>query len=279
MMPGIRRLVVYTAAIGLLAAGAVSASLQTANAQDIAAACGGNGANDYICNIDATVSSPGTMLVNVTSGDVVEEVNVQWTVTCADSTGSEPQEGATDNADTPLNVDLTPLPPTAADGTCTVNVGITLPKPDITPAIAFVGELEYTPASSTTVSAVHPIKGYDGKCVSDDGNSSANGSEIQIWSCSSTNQAENWKFSNNELIHNGKCANDKADGGKGSRVVLYTCDGAANSKWTSLSNGELRLQAHNGTLCLNDPRSSKTNGTQLIVYTCNDSANEKWSLP
>ena len=60
---------------------------------------------------------------------------------------------------------------------------------------------------------------------------------------------------------------------------MYSCNGGSNEKWSQLSNGELKLQAHGGTLCLDDPRSSTANGTQLIVYKCQGSANQKWSLP
>ena len=63
------------------------------------------------------------------------------------------------------------------------------------------------------------------------------------------------------------------------KVILWSCNGAANEKWSELANGELKLQSHGGTLCLDDPRSSTTNGTQLIVYSCTDSANQKWKLP
>jgi hypothetical protein len=284
MMQGIRRLVVYAAATGLLAAGAVSASLQVAHADNLAAACGGNIANSYTCNLDATISSPGSISVSVDSGAASENVNVNWTVACADSTGSQNQLGATDNASTPLTLALTPLPPTAADGNCSVNVGITLPKPDITPKIDYTGTLSYTPAGSSAstsggASPVHPVKGSGGKCVDDKGNSSANRAEVVIWSCSGSDQAENWSYSSSELVHNGKCLNDKGNGGSGSKVILYSCNGGSNEKWSQLSNGELKLSAHGGTLCLDDPRSSKTNGTQLIVYTCKDSANQKWSLP
>jgi hypothetical protein len=287
MMRGIRRLVVYTAVTGLVAAGAVSASLQVARADTFAAACEGDSGNGYICNLDPTIDSPGSMTVNVDSGAVNEEVNVQWTVTCADSTGSQPEAGATDYAETPINIPLEPLPPTAADGTCTVNVGISIPKGTPTGPIDYTGTLTYTAAGSSTSSspAVHPVKGYGGKCVDDKGNSSANGAAVVIWSCSGSDQAENWKYSSNELTHNGKCLNDKANGGSGSKVILYSCNGGSNEKWSELSNGELRLQSHGGTLCLDDPRSSTTNGTQLIVYACKASvsqkatANQKWSLP
>ena len=282
MMRGIRRLVVFAAATGLLAAGAVSASLEVAHADNFAAACGGNGLNGYICNLDATIASPGSITVNVDSGSASENLDVKWTVSCADSTGTQNELGATDNAPTPLNVPLAPLPPTAADGSCSVNVGISLPNPDITPKVAYTGTLTYTPASSstgTTSSAVHPIVGFGGKCVDDKGNSSANRTKIEIWGCSSTDQAENWKLSGGELVHNSMCANDKGSGGSGSPVILYSCNGGSNEKWASLANGELKLQAHGGTLCLDDPRSSTTNGTQLIVYKCNDNANQHWSMP
>ncbi len=106
---------------------------------------------------------------------------MNWTVSCADSSGSQNQLGATANATTPLTVPLTPLPPTAADGNCPVNVGISLPKADVTPKIIYTGTLSYTPAgtsSSGGSAPVHPVKGSGGKCVDDKGNSSANRAKI-----------------------------------------------------------------------------------------------------
>jgi hypothetical protein len=291
MVRGIRRLVVCTAVTGLLAGGAVGASLEVAHADTLAATCEGNGANGYLCNLEATIDSPGSITVNVNSGVDNEEVNVGWTVSCTNSTGSQPQQGATDNASTDgaaggsLNVPLAPLPTNAADSSCTVNVGISVSASQPGGGIVYTGELNYTAAGSTSTSTstssapVHPVKGYDGKCVDDKRNSSANGAEVVIWSCSGTDQAENWKYSNDEFIHNGKCLNDQGDGGNRSHVILYSCNGGSNEKWIELANGELMLKAHNETLCLDDPRSSTTNGTQLIVYTCKDSANQKWSLP
>jgi hypothetical protein len=279
MMRGIRRLVVCTAVSGLLAAGAVSASLQVAHAGNFAAACGGNGSNGYICNLDTVVPAASSISVGVDSGSASEQVSVNWTVACTDGANSGNEEGATDNAATPLTVPLTPLP-SAANGQCNVNVGISLPAHDVTPKIDYTGTLTYTPAGSTPSSgAVHPVVGFDGKCLDDKGNSSANRAAVVIWSCSGSDQAENWKFSNGEFIHNNKCLNDQANAGSGGHVILYSCNGGSNEKWSELANGELKLQAHGGTLCVDDPRSSTKNGTQLIVYTCHDSANQQWKLP
>jgi hypothetical protein len=255
-------------------------SLQEAHADNFAAACGGNGSNGYICNLDTVVPASGSITVTVDSGAASEQVNVNWSLACTDGANSGNEEGATDNASTPLTVPLTPLP-SAASGQCNVNAGISLPAHDITPKIAYTGTLTYTPAGSTPSGSapVHPVESFLGKCVDDKGNSSANRTAVVIWTCSGSDQAENWKLSNGEFVHNGKCLNDKGSGGSGSKVILYSCNGGSNEKWSELANGELKLQAHGGTLCLDDPRSSTTNGTQLIVYTCKGSTNQKWSLP
>jgi Ricin-type beta-trefoil lectin domain len=133
-------------------------------------------------------------------------------------------------------------------------------------------------SSSTPPPPVHAIKGYGGKCVDDTANSRANGTKIELWSCTKT-AAQNWAFSGGHLEHNGKCANDKSNGGSGSKVILYTCTRASNDIWAHNSKGEYVLKAHGGKLCLDDPGYSTKNGTQLVVYTCKDTANQRWSLP
>ena len=289
-MRGIRRLVVYGAVTGLLAAGAVSASMGVAHA-NFSGICDGNSGNSYACNDTGTVPAPGSVSVTV-SASGTEDVAINWTVTCTDGTPSKTSGGVTApvTASASVTEALTPLPATTG-GQCTMTAAMSLPTTQPAPSSGtfapsnFSAELDYTPAASAspspspTAASVHPVKGFDGKCVDDKGNSSANRAEVVIWGCSGSDQAENWKYSSSELVHNGKCLNDKGDGGSGSKVILYSCNGGSNEKWSQLSNGELKLQAHGGTLCLDDPRSSTANGTQLIVYTCKGSANQKWSLP
>jgi hypothetical protein len=299
-MRGIRRLVVGAAVSGLLAAGAVTVSVQAAHA-NFAALCHGNsGATNppWSCAVTATIPSPASIFVSVTddTANASETVLVNWTVSCTDSANGTTGTASAPTAKTPATVNFTL--PASADGHCTATATVSLPASELgtsgfTPT-AFTVQLGYTPANpapsasatpsaspspTTTSSSVHPIVGFGGKCVDDNGNSSANRARVQIWGCSGSDQAENWAFSSGELVHNGSCLNDKGNGGSGSKVILYSCNGGSNEKWSHLANGELRLNAHNGTLCLDDPRSSTSNGTQLIVYTCKDSANQKWSLP
>ena len=101
----------------------------------------------------------------------------------------------------------------------------------------------------------------------------------QIWTCNSGDQAQSFTFSGGELVHNGKCLNDQASGGSGSKVILYTCNHTPNEMWTHNSRDEYALKAHGGSLCLDDPGYSTRNGTQFIVYTCNNGSNQHWSLP
>jgi hypothetical protein len=316
MMRGIRRLVVYTAVSGLLAAGAVSASMEVAHADGVVARCIGASDNSYNCTVTATVSNPASITVGVTdsTSGAYEEVMVSvTTLSCTDSNSTATEPTSSTQGTTPVTDDVVPLPATA-DGQCNVTATVHLvppytttayseclnttaspspvatpnPTPTATPpacpteftaSLSFTSAASPTPSATTSASSVHPVKGFDGKCLDDKGNSSANRAQVVIWSCSGSDEAENWQYSRSELKHNGKCLNDQGNGGSRSKVILWSCNGAANEKWSVLANGEIRLQSHSNTLCMDDPRSSTTNGTQLIVYSCTDSANQKWSMP
>jgi Ricin-type beta-trefoil lectin domain len=260
------------------------------------------GATDtsFNCSVSATVSDPTAITITVvdngttsTGATATEDVTVAVaTLTCTDNSGTASVPASSTTGATPLTDSVMPLPATA-DGQCNVSATVSLPAAE-TGTKGFVASqfsvtLSYTPAVSSSPSpgpsptpitgSVHPVIGFDNKCLDDKFNSSANRAAVVIWSCSGTDQAESWRFTSNELIHNNKCLNDQGNGGIRSKVILWTCNGASNEKWSELANGELKLQSHSGTLCLDDPRSSTSNGAQLIVYTCQDSSNQKWKLP
>jgi hypothetical protein len=153
-------------------------------------------------------------------------------------------------------------------------------------------ELDWTPASTPSSATPTPttsspppthhvsvIRGIGGKCLDDRGNSSRNRNPVIIWSCNSSDSAQGWTYSNGELVHNGKCANDQGGGGSGSKVILWTCNHSSNEVWFhSSTNGEFVLgSTTHGLICLDDPGSSRTNGTQLIVWKCHNTSNQHWS--
>ncbi|OLF14404.1 glycosyl hydrolase [Actinophytocola xinjiangensis] len=113
------------------------------------------------------------------------------------------------------------------------------------------------------------ITGIGGKCVDVNGASSADGTKIQLWTCTGgTNQQ--WTVSGSTLRSLGKCMTATADG---SLVQLSTCDGGAGQSWSVRSDGTIR----NGTRCLDASGGSSADGTQLITWTCTGGANQKWT--
>ena len=258
-MPGIRRLVVYGAVTGLLTAGAVTASMQVAHADTPFGSCTGDGGNPapWDCTINVTaIPSMSALTVTVTDA-ASEDVTIDVaTLSCTYGTTTDSEPPSSETGATPLTDDVTPLPLTAQTGTCDVVVNMSLPSADPTPLTDYTATLSYTPIASATPTPsatpasssapVHPVKGYDGKCVDDNGNSSANRAKIQIWGCNGSDKAENWTYSNGEFVHNGKCLNDQGNGGNRSHVILYSCNGGVEREVEPA--GQRRAQAARPTM-------------------------------
>jgi hypothetical protein len=261
---------------GLLMTGGVAASMAVASA-NTAGFCSASGAKAS-CTETQTIGNPAAITVSVklTAG-TNQDASVAWTASCSLAGQTEVKTGGSTSV-TPVTDNLT-LPFTDPDS-CAVSATVALSGTG-----SLLLALTYSPAAAPTPSptpgplSYHQFKGYNGKCLDDTGNSSANRTKTIIWTCNPTDSAQYWAYSKGELIHKGSCLNDQRSGGSGSKVILYTCNGASNEIWTHLANGELVLRANGGRLCLDDPAYSTHNGTQLIVYTCKDSANQRWYQP
>ncbi|CAM3576693.1 ThuA domain-containing protein [Kibdelosporangium persicum] len=118
------------------------------------------------------------------------------------------------------------------------------------------------------------IVGIGGKCVDVNGGATADGTKVQLWTCSGgANQA--WTRTGQTLRSLGKCLN--VNGGStadGALVQLWTCDGSSAQNWSVQSDGTIR----NGTKCLDATGGSSADGTQLIIWTCNGGTNQRWTL-
>ncbi|HXL96580.1 MAG TPA: RICIN domain-containing protein [Streptosporangiaceae bacterium] len=139
-----------------------------------------------------------------------------------------------------------------------------------------------TPTATTSTSApvtVHEVHGFDGTCVDDFGNSSAERTKIGIWTCNSKDTAQSWTYSGDELHIHGMCINAKGNGKSGSKLILWKCNGAANEIFVHTSKQEYVEKTNGWKYCIDDPAFSTKNGTQLFVYACNNGPNQHWSLP
>jgi Ricin-type beta-trefoil lectin domain len=307
------RLVVPLAVTALVAAGGIGLGLAlTANAQTTITSCSGEGTTSISCEItpsasvDTDVSNPSTIqalvtLSNTSTTSTPTDLYIQLTysIDCFDSNGDEqastqpasPENeyqitstvtedltlGYTDPASCELESLTGTLETSTNDSTFT----------PITTDGSFTMTLQWTPQTTTTATAttttsssvdVSYINGYDGKCLDDKGNFSNRGTKVIIWGCNHGDSAQGWSFSSDELKHNGKCANIQGGGGSGSKLILWSCTGASNEKWSHSSSGEyVSAETGHGLLCIDDPAYSKSNGTQLIVYTCHNSSNQHWA--
>jgi hypothetical protein len=281
MMRNPRRLFVALAVSTLVAAGGVTASLVASAGVAVQTCNASADASVATCTIPTqTITIPATMQIDIeiSTGGAAQDVVVTWHGYCA--------QGAHKAVITsPLNGTTVAVPPTTA-----VKVPLPYTVPDYcdistTATLNGTGTLEMTleytegtPANPSPVS-VPLVKGYGGKCLDDRQNSSANRTEVILWTCNSADPAQGWKFTNGELVHNGKCANDKANGGSGTKVILWTCTSAPDETWTHTgSDGEFVLGSRShGLLCLDDPGYSTTNRTQLTVSACRNTSNQHWT--
>ena len=278
MMQRSRRAAVYAIVTGLLAMGGITAGMSAASA-NTAGFCSASGAK-ATCTETQTIGTPAAITVSakLTAGNA-QDATVAWSATCTLAGQSAKVTGGSTSM-TPVSDNLF-LPFTDPDS-CTVSATVTLSGTG-----SVLLSLTYAPATTATPTPTptptnlpyHMFKGSIGKCMDAAGNGGALRTKIIIWTCNPQDQAQYFTYNNGVLTHKGLCVNDQHAGGNGSKVILYTCNGASNETWTHLANGELVLKANGGKLCLDDPAYSTRNGTQLDVWSCKDSSNQRWYIP
>ena len=171
---------------------------------------------------------------------------------------------------------------TGATGTASVTV-------TATDGASASGSVTFNLATVASMAAsYHPASGparlaLGGKCLDDTGNSAANGTKIQIYTCNGE-ATQNWEYGPDGfpgapgvvLIH-GKCLDIVGQGTvNGSKIQLWSCTGAANQQWYLGGFGVL-VNPVSGK-CLDDTGLSTTNGTQPQIYTCTGASNQTWTL-
>ena len=246
-------------AVGIVALGGLAASAGAANASTVGS-CSAEGQN-AICVASASINDPASMSVSVTASPN-QSVFVAWSDTCSQGLGAGSDSGSF-TAETPVT--RTIGHPYAHPDNCIVSADAQLQAG---------GNSVHVAISSPAV--VPPAIEGSGKCVNDLNNSSANGTKIVLWACSG-GLAQDWTYTKDRLVHNGRCLTDPANGANGTRLILNGCSSAQDNLWVHKSNGEYVLVTHSGMLCLN--ASAKQDGTQLDVYTCKNAASQHWTLP
>jgi glucosylceramidase len=127
--------------------------------------------------------------------------------------------------------------------------------------------------------ATGAVTGYGGKCMDVNGASSADGTQVQLYTCNGSG-AQQWTVgSDGTLTALGKCL-DVASAGmaNGTKVQLYTCNGTGSQQWQYSSSTHELVNPQSGR-CLDVTGPSTADGTPLQIWDCTGAANQSWTLP
>jgi hypothetical protein len=255
-----RGFVARAAAVGLLALAGVAVGTGGAKAST-APSCSATG-KAATCEASAGYARPVSISATITASPN-QEVAVGWDDTCAQGAKSHDEQGGGSG--------ITPM---------TVTVKLAYAHPDscflaVDAGLIAGGNGIHVVINSPAVRAP-AVKSASGVCVNDANDSSANGTKIQLWSCNGQGQ-QDWTYTKDKLVHNGRCLTDPASGEPGDKLVLNACSAAKSDLWGRTASGEYVLTAPGGQLCLTAPAGPK--GTQLVAAVCRNAKSQRWSLP
>lgn len=135
-----------------------------------------------------------------------------------------------------------------------------------------------TPAAAAD--PVGPVTGLAGKCVDVPGANTADGVQVQLWTCNGGG-AQSWTVGADSTIRAvGKCLD--VNGGinaNGTKVQLWTCAaGNTHQRWTYNTAARALINPETGK-CLDATGQQSADGTKLQIWTCNGQTNQQWTLP
>ncbi|WP_395570406.1 lectin [Streptomyces sp. BK79] len=122
------------------------------------------------------------------------------------------------------------------------------------------------------------VKGVAGKCLDVDNAQTADGTEVQVWTCNGTG-AQRWTLPGDGTVRAlGKCL-DVSGGGSadGTRIQLWTCNGSGAQAWAPQADGTVR-NPQSGK-CLDASGGTWNDGTPVHLWNCHTGPNQKWTLP
>ncbi|WP_203852650.1 ricin-type beta-trefoil lectin domain protein, partial [Dactylosporangium siamense] len=130
--------------------------------------------------------------------------------------------------------------------------------------------------TTASAAATGQITGYGGKCVDVAAASSANGTQVQLYTCNGTG-AQQWTVGDDGTIRAlGKCLDvNAASTANGTKIQIWDCNGTTAQQWSKQSDGTLRSLGK----CLDATGPSSADGTKLQLWDCFASANQQWTLP
>ncbi|HEX7663509.1 MAG TPA: RICIN domain-containing protein, partial [Polyangiaceae bacterium] len=122
-----------------------------------------------------------------------------------------------------------------------------------------------------------PITGYVGKCLDDPGDSTADSTVQQLYTCNGTD-AQKWTYDTTNQTFTGpggKCLDVRGSGTyEGVPVQLYRCNGTGAQKFKIVGETIVGI----GGQCLDVTGQLTADRTPLQMWPCNGQENQKWHV-
>ena len=119
-----------------------------------------------------------------------------------------------------------------------------------------------------------------GKCLDVSNNSTAPGTQLDIWDCNGgSNQIWTRSSSNQLTVYSGSsqlCLDAFGQTTAGTKVDVWSCNGGANQQWNVNANGT--ITGVQSGLCLDVTGASTADGALVELWTCNGGSNQQWAL-
>ncbi|HVK21996.1 MAG TPA: ricin-type beta-trefoil lectin domain protein [Actinokineospora sp.] len=119
----------------------------------------------------------------------------------------------------------------------------------------------------------------EGTCLTAQGGATADGTNVLSSTCDAS-ASQNWVVPGDGTVRlAGKCLDNAGSGGAGTGLVLWTCHGGTNQKWTYAQNGNLVTNLAS-RLCAGVRGAVTTSGAQVEMQTCAyNHGSQVWTLP
>ncbi|KAJ7080228.1 ricin B lectin domain-containing protein, partial [Mycena epipterygia] len=144
-------------------------------------------------------------------------------------------------------------------------------------------------AQSWTVSG-STLQVFGNKCLDVTGGATADGTQMQIWTCTGGDTNQEWALSGNTIQWSGHSSCLDLTGGSvasGNIIQIWTCTGGPNQQWTRTTgpgsggstppptSGHTISPGASATTCLAAPTNA--NGASVVVEPCDGSASQAWT--
>ncbi|MFW6690105.1 PQQ-dependent sugar dehydrogenase [Streptomyces sp. MAR4 CNX-425] len=122
------------------------------------------------------------------------------------------------------------------------------------------------------------VQGVNGKCLDVADSQSADGTQVQLWTCNGT-AAQDWTLPGDGTVRAlGKCLDVNGAGtADGTKIQLWTCNGTTAQQWQPHTDSTVRNPASGK--CLDAEGATWNDGTKVHLWTCHTGPNQKWTLP